>query len=387
MKQLEDRIKERLEGYESNLPEGDLAEFKALLDKAGAKKGRKLASLAWLAPTAIAACVALWLTLGHKTETEMLPETENEPLVAEAIEPTIPNNDVASITADIKITEIPHAHAHTPKTKDENDNTVPLKDETEEKQEESIHQEAEHLTELAETETSMNEAETPLHVSTDLTDAKNPKGKKVGKVLGGVLGGTGTVLLASALPSLAEDGDGDYIMSGPYDGWQGPSEDKKTGNDTHYFPLRTGLSFRVPIKERWSFTTGLEYSLYTSKIGYSVSDSKQQKAHYLGIPIRADYSLVRNKWMDVYVGAGLSTDFCVNATEDGCRITKDKIGFSLIATGGFQFNMTKQLGLFIDPTFSWNLSPENLRLDTYKSEHRFMFSISTGLRFTLGGKR
>lgn len=59
MKRLEDKIRDRLEGYESSLPEGDLSEFKAILDAGtkGASKRRKVSPVAWLAPIAAAAAV------------------------------------------------------------------------------------------------------------------------------------------------------------------------------------------------------------------------------------------------------------------------------------------------------------------------------------------
>ncbi|MCQ2115086.1 MAG: hypothetical protein MJZ07_02665, partial [Bacteroidales bacterium] len=88
-------------------------------------------------------------------------------------------------------------------------------------------------------------------------------------------------------------------------------------------------------------------------------------------------------WMDVYVGAGGSADFCVAAFDAGQKIAKDGVGFSLIGAGGIQFNISKNLGLFLDPTFSWNIPSDNRKLDTYRSDHPFMFTVSTGLRVTV----
>ena len=148
-------------------------------------------------------------------------------------------------------------------------------------------------------------------------------------------------------------------------------------------PLRAGLSIRVPFNERWSLTTGVDYSWYSSTIGYSVTGGHKQDAHYIGIPVRADFTIARNRWLDVYVGAGASADFCVAAFEAGQKIGKDGVGFSLIGAGGVQFNITDNLGIFLDPTLSWNIPSNNKVLDTYKSAHPFMFSVSTGLRVTI----
>ena len=148
-------------------------------------------------------------------------------------------------------------------------------------------------------------------------------------------------------------------------------------------PLRTGLSLRLPLSKRWSLTTGLDYSLYSSRIGYTISGKRRQSAHYLGIPIRADYTLVRSRWLDIYIGAGASVDFCVDAHQESSQVTKDGVGFSMVGAGGLQLNFTRHLGLYLEPTLSWNVLSDRQTLDTYKSEHPLMFSVSTGIRITL----
>ena len=152
-------------------------------------------------------------------------------------------------------------------------------------------------------------------------------------------------------------------------------------------PLRAGLSLCIPFTERWSLTTGLDYSWYASNLEYSLSGVHRQNAHYLGIPLRADFTIARNRWMDVYVGAGGSVDFCVAAFDAGQKIAKDGVKFSLIGAGGIQFNINKNLGLFLDPTFSWNIPSDNKKFDTYRSEHPFMFTVSTGLRVTIPARK
>lgn len=85
--------------------------------------------------------------------------------------------------------------------------------------------------------------------------------------------------------------------------------------------------------------------------------------------------------------AGGSVDFYVAAFDAGQMIAKDGIGFSLIGAGGFQLNINKNLGLFLDPTFSWSIPSDNRKFDTYRSEHPFMFMVSTGLRATVSSKK
>ena len=63
MKNWEDIVKEKLEGYESPLPEGSLAEFRSRRESAGRTAARKRTPLLWIIPTAVAAALAAALFL------------------------------------------------------------------------------------------------------------------------------------------------------------------------------------------------------------------------------------------------------------------------------------------------------------------------------------
>ena len=63
MKNWEDIIKDKLEGYESPLPEGSLAEFHSRRDSARSAAAKKRSPLIWILPTAAAAGLAVFLFL------------------------------------------------------------------------------------------------------------------------------------------------------------------------------------------------------------------------------------------------------------------------------------------------------------------------------------
>jgi hypothetical protein len=161
-------------------------------------------------------------------------------------------------------------------------------------------------------------------------------------------------------------------------------QDVLSGDYTHYRPLKTGLSARIPLTEKLSLTTGLTYSLYGSKFTYSISGEKAQQAHYLGIPLRLDWTLASNRWLDVYVGAGVAGDICVGSTLGGSAFAKDGPAFSVLGAGGLQWNMTKRLGLYVEPELSWTAPSDRHILKTYRQEHPLVFTVATGLRFNIG---
>lgn len=425
MKQLEDRIKDRLEGYESSLPEGDLAEFRAKLDKVDALSSNKVGSrdhgtpiLAWLAPLAVAAGLGLFFVLDRDHGQDMVRVQEDNMLVADIVEPTV---EIPEPTVEIPTPSDDLAEVFRPSSRDI-DEVQPVQEtagiieagETGQSVEISEHQEVEPSVEIIEyqeieqpVEVIGNQENKPSSESEDMSvtaitspfvpgasDANgSPVSTKVGQAVAGVLGGTGGVALAGLVPSmLLAESDPDL----PQDDFNDPgginesSQDKRNGKDNHSFPLRAGLSLRIPFNDRWSLVTGLDYSLYSSSIGYSLTGGKRQNAHYLGVPLRMDYTIARNRWLDVYVGAGASADLCVaayldgsNCDRDGNKIEKDGLGFSLTGVGGLQFNITKAVGVFLDPTISWNIPSGNRVLETYRSEHPLMLSVSTGLRITI----
>ena len=139
----------------------------------------------------------------------------------------------------------------------------------------------------------------------------------------------------------------------------------------------------IPLSDRWKVSTGVRYSLYKSNFTYSLSGEKKQYVHYLGIPLRLDRTLARNKWLDVYVGGGIEGNFCIGASRAGEKIKKDGVRISLLGAGGIQFNFAKHIGLYVEPELSWTPNSENHVLETYQSKHPFVFSVVTGLRINL----
>lgn len=164
-----------------------------------------------------------------------------------------------------------------------------------------------------------------------------------------------------------------------------PSIGKADGTDvlqeaaTHYFPLKLGLSAWIPLTERLQITTGVQYSLYSSRIAGEL----RQNAHYLGIPVRLDWTFAQSRWLDVYLGGGVEGAFCAGATLGGQRISGDGFSLSLLGAGGIQFNMSRHVGLYAEPQISWRIPMGTPVLQTYRSTHPLMFSVETGIRINL----
>ena len=429
MKQWEDIVKDKLEGYESPLPEGSLAEFRARRDAVA--PARKRRPLVWpmAAATALAAGLAAVLFLRQPT----VPEDAIQ-LVPQPATPVAMDTEDSADTIDT-IPEIPPvAQSVTPRVV-RRPAAIPQQVETVDYTETAETKETAEPTpsvpaEVVETpeteETTVSEPADRVPVDDIDSDrwtespfipqvpVKKMMSLKVAPAAGLV---AGSGLLASVITPFVKDGSypiqtisnpsdinhsnlngGDSAISSwvypdypnslsddvPEDPVIDEPKDVLSGNYSHYRPIKTGLSARIPISERWNLTTGLEYTLYISRFTYSLSGKKTQLAHYLSVPIRLDYTLASNRWWDVYVGGGVAGDICVGATLNDKSLRKDGLRLSLLGACGLQWNMTDRLGLFVEPELSWTVPSKTPVLATYRTDHPFMFTVATGVRINVG---
>ena len=225
---------------------------------------------------------------------------------------------------------------------------------------------------------------------------------KVAPAAGGILGAGVLAALATHLgkvnkarwTNIQSPGTIPSIWDDKGDPGEGPGSSEEPVRDrlersSHYFPIQVGLSARLPLSEQLYLSTGLQYSLYNSKFTMSQTGEKRQQVHYLGIPVRLDWVFASNSRFDVYAGGGVLGDFCLNATLAGMNLEKDRPSLSLVGAGGIQMNVTKRLGIYLEPELNWRIPTDNPKLGnhslvTYRSEHPVMFSVATGIRINLG---
>lgn len=167
----------------------------------------------------------------------------------------------------------------------------------------------------------------------------------------------------------------------------------------HRLPVRTGLSFAYRINDRLSIESGLLYTLLTSDLKYGSEShyiAGQQKLHYIGVPVNARYRVLSWRAFDLYASVGVLAEKCVSgkierdfildnhATQSEKEDVKVKpLQWSLNASAGLQFNITRALGIYAEPGVSCyidNGSP----VKTIYNERPLNFNLNVGLRFTLG---
>ena len=389
MRKWEDIVKDKLGGYESNLPEDSLAAFNARRATAGSTKAKRF-PLVWAIVPALAAGLAAVLLLSKPTVPEdgiqIIPQpVETYSQVDDSLDTTTP------IVATPLIAQATRTKAGRPMPKTEQSKEPAATTVVEEIR---IPEE----THISETE-GIGPEDTPEEPATDnrpVMQESSPfvpqpsteqPALQVKLGTGGAIAAGGGLLAALATqlaradlrPLLPRDHDTD----GPNNT---NSIDIINGLETthsHRMPLVVGLSVKFPVTEKIGVTTGLEYSLYSSSFSYPPGE-KTQLVHYLGIPVRLDWTFVSSRWLDAYLGTGVKGDLCLGATMDGQSIGKDGPAFRLLGAGGIQFNATRNFSFFLEPEISWTLPSERRVLSTYSSEHPWMFTVATGVRINLG---
>lgn len=384
MRKWEDIVKDKMEEFDETLLESVFAEFHAMRNGAAPDPAPKRFPLVWALVPAVAAGLATILFLRHPSTPHEGIQIAQQP--AQPVAALSDSTGVAEPVQDLqliaqasspKVIRRPNSRSHKPDNKEiiepeEERSIAGTKEEKKQTIPETIH-----------TSETKESPFIPENIGT------KPVIMKVAPAAGVIAGGG---LLAAIVTPLLSSGTFDDAaptnQGEPH--YEGiimepePLKDVPTGSHTHYFPLKGGISVGIPVAERLKVTTGLEYTLYQSSFTYTLSGEKKQFAHYLGIPVRLDWTLANNRWLDVYLGGGIEGDYCIGATLAGESIKRDGFSFSLLGAGGIQFNITKRIGIYVEPELSWTVPSENHVLETWRSEYPFMFSVATGLRINFG---
>lgn len=149
---------------------------------------------------------------------------------------------------------------------------------------------------------------------------------------------------------------------------------------SHDLPLGLGIALNFPLSHRLSFETGLNYTYL-----HSVEDDhgflSDQRLHLAGIPLRAEFALIRRRAFSLYAGAGATLEKCLKASIGSRTYSERRLQCSGEAFAGAEYNIWKNTSLYLQPTVSYWFTETDLI--TYRTENPLVFSISAGIRFHL----
>lgn len=163
----------------------------------------------------------------------------------------------------------------------------------------------------------------------------------------------------------------------------------------HNLPIMVGLTLRYNLNQRLGVSSGLTYSLLTSKlrsesVNYFYDD--RQTLHYLGVPLNINYKLWQNNNFSTYISAGglvekniagkLSSDYYIDnklqsSTDE--KITSKQLQWSINSAVGLEYRLSDNFGIYAEPGVAYYFK-NNSEIETIYKERPINFNLSLGLR-------
>ena len=187
-------------------------------------------------------------------------------------------------------------------------------------------------------------------------------------------------------PSVGGSNDVDYLMAAAYKALQKSPQ----GKAKHHAPVSVGMQIAFGVAPRLSLSTGVVYTR-TSSDFYPYAPNNDynvhQVLHYVGIPVGLNYELWSSGGFHAYVMAGAEADYNVknDTDEDGTRkqdAKRDRVQFSGKASLGAQYDVSPNVGLYVEPGARYYFDNGSDVENTFKDK-KLNFNLQFGLRFNL----
>ena len=176
----------------------------------------------------------------------------------------------------------------------------------------------------------------------------------------------------------------------------GSGTDKIVRKSHHYMPVNFSVALKYKLNNHFGLETGLSYSRLKSEFEMGSNGNtinEQQTIHYLGIPVKGLFCIYTGKAWTLYGSLGVTTEIPVYSPLHTSYYLHGKLEASdkttirapwqwSVGTGlGLQYNLTPRIGFFAEPSLRYYI-PTGSSIETYRTEHPFMFSLPLGIRFT-----
>lgn len=220
-------------------------------------------------------------------------------------------------------------------------------------------------------------------------------------------------LMAMATGEFSQDYDGDCMpganltLNNPADSLRvesqrrakpvGPARSYREVNTRplygeHDFPVKVGLTLRVPLSQRFALDAGLSYARMRSELTFFTPEGRResngvQQVNYLGVPVALTADLWQNRWWNVYASAGGEVAKSVKTTwratgGQSYDVDERPCQWSVSAAVGVQFNVTQHVGIYAQPSADYYFDNRSM-VQTYYTDHPFMPALRMGVRVKL----
>ena len=164
----------------------------------------------------------------------------------------------------------------------------------------------------------------------------------------------------------------------------------------HDKPITLGLAVNKNIGKHWSLETGLQYSYLKSYFTLGTGNyrvDKEQKLHYIGIPIKLSYQFMAYKRLSAYGSAGATIQIPLSGKTYADYVIGGKAGYTTdwktipsiqwtVNTNiGIQYQFAPKLTLFVEPTLNWYI-PNGSEVKNTWTERPFTMTVPFGIRLS-----
>ena len=150
----------------------------------------------------------------------------------------------------------------------------------------------------------------------------------------------------------------------------------------HHQPISVGVSVRKGLPKGFSVETGLVYTLLSSDAKIADNNREiEQKLHYIGIPLRANWNFVDKKLVTFYVSGGGMVEKCVYGKLGSEKETVKPLQLSVNGAIGAQVNATQHIGIYVEPGVAYFFD-DGSAVNTIRKENPLNFNVQAGIRFT-----
>lgn len=160
----------------------------------------------------------------------------------------------------------------------------------------------------------------------------------------------------------------------------------------HRLPVTASLSVRYEFLPQLALESGLSYTNLYSDITYrDNSRVGSQSLHYLGVPLKINWTFYDRKKFSLYLSGGAMLEYCLSARKTDERYTETLDVYpwqaSFHAGLGAQLELVKPLSLFVEPGVGYYFKTLDYRrrtldVETIRTVHPFTFNLQVGIRFT-----
>ncbi len=198
--------------------------------------------------------------------------------------------------------------------------------------------------------------------------------------------------VASNAPYFRETADFTMFEKIAAENYQRPTGTKMK----HRFPLSAGVTVKKRISDRFSLESGLVYTFLSSELTAGEGDyyKQEQRLHYLGIPVKVNYTIWKKDRLSFYASAGAMAEMCVDGSlntdyylnnarqrKSKTDLDVDKVQFSALASLGVQYDIAKPVSIYAEPGIAYYFDDKSV-VETIRKEQPLCASVHFGVRLS-----